>query len=297
MAINVKGNINAVKENVQSKATSVKDTAQQLPEDIKDTVQRVFAAGLGALDLAGEEGGKLYAKLVEQGEKMGIEVPGREQVEALKGQVSKGLAKVQHTAEEVEADAEELAVKADAEALKAQIRTKGAVARVKAEADEAAQKAEHMIQDVVTGVLSKIGVPTRNEIRALISKVERLADEVDTLSKTKKPSIASAPKAKAYATPAPVAKVAVPEPTPQPSPVVETPAEDKKADEEFDGFNKLGGGWYELLRNGKVVEKVQGPVEKHYQGGGWYSITIGGQTVDKVQGKDIATARFEAIAG
>lgn len=55
----------------------IKEKAKDLQEDVKDSAQKVWLAGLGALTVAGEEGNKLFATLVERGEKFesGSKIP------------------------------------------------------------------------------------------------------------------------------------------------------------------------------------------------------------------------------
>lgn len=59
-----------------------KQTTKDVQEDLKDSAHRVWLAGLGALAAAEEEGGKLFKKLVEKGEK--LESRGKERFDEAK---------------------------------------------------------------------------------------------------------------------------------------------------------------------------------------------------------------------
>lgn len=59
-----------------------KQTTKDVQEDLKDSAHRVWLAGLGALAAAEEEGGKLFKKLVEKGEK--LESRGKERLDEAK---------------------------------------------------------------------------------------------------------------------------------------------------------------------------------------------------------------------
>jgi poly(hydroxyalkanoate) granule-associated protein len=46
----------------------MKEKIDELQNDLKESAQKIWLAGLGAMSVAGEEGGKLFKNLVEKGE-------------------------------------------------------------------------------------------------------------------------------------------------------------------------------------------------------------------------------------
>ncbi len=46
----------------------MKERVDEFQKEVKDSAQKIFMAGLGALTMVGEEGSKLFNKLVERGE-------------------------------------------------------------------------------------------------------------------------------------------------------------------------------------------------------------------------------------
>ncbi len=128
---------------------------KKVQKDVIESAGKIWLAGLGALSVAEEEGGKLFKTLVKKGE--GFEKRGKKRLE-----------KVQNTVEE----------KIEAAAGKA---------------DSAFGKIARGFDAKVANTLNKLGVPSRMEIRKLTRRVEQLTKTVDSLNK--KPAAKAASKA------------------------------------------------------------------------------------------------------
>jgi poly(hydroxyalkanoate) granule-associated protein len=107
--------------------------------EVAETAHRIWLAGLGAVAMAEQEGGKLFKNLVEKGK--GMEDRGMEQVE----------------------------------------KAKGAVGGVKTVAESYWETLERTLDDQMTAVLHRIGVPTKDEIEALTAKVKDLTASIEKL--------------------------------------------------------------------------------------------------------------------
>jgi poly(hydroxyalkanoate) granule-associated protein len=116
-----------------------KKKAKELQMDLMDSAHKVWLAGLGALSMAEEEGGKLFSNLVERGE--GLEKKGKQQVE----------------------------------------KARGAVTGVKTVAESYWDTFERTLDDKVTGVIHRLGVPTKDEIETLTAKVENLTAAIEKM--------------------------------------------------------------------------------------------------------------------
>ena len=112
---------------------------KELQNDIMDSAHKVWLAGLGAVAMAEEEGGKFFSGLVEKGQK--LEGKSKKQVE----------------------------------------KARGTVAGMKTVAESYWDTFGRTIDDQVTAVIHRIGVPTKDEIEALTKKVEDLTVAVDNL--------------------------------------------------------------------------------------------------------------------
>ena len=110
-------------------------------EDLKETANKVWLAGLGALASVGEEGGKLFNTLVDKGS--GVESRGRKEIARAKTMI------------------EEVADQA------------------KSEAQSAWSRLERVLDDKVTASLHRVGVPSRDEIKNLSSRVAELTRKVE----------------------------------------------------------------------------------------------------------------------
>ena len=144
---------------VATAKTTVESVQRDLTEaagDVQDAVQKVFLAGLGALALAEEEGSKTFNKLVKRGKKVELPGLGMDRVRAIREQIG-------------------------GEAEKATDAVKDRVQDARYVAGETADKAETQLSDAVSGVMKRLGVPTRTEISELTASVERLTSQIERL--------------------------------------------------------------------------------------------------------------------
>ena len=116
-----------------------KKKKNEIQDDIMESAHKVWLAGLGAVAMAEEEGGKFFSNLLEKGQK--LEGKSRKQVEKAKGTVS----------------------------------------GMKTVAESYWETFGRTIDDQMTAVIHRIGVPTKDEIEALTKKVENLTVAVDNL--------------------------------------------------------------------------------------------------------------------
>ena len=120
-----------------------KKKAKQIQNDIMDSAHKVWLAGLGAVALAEDEGSKVFNDLISMGKK----VERRSQ---------------KQTKEQME-------------------KAKGTVAGLKVVAESYWETFSRTVDDSVTNVVHRIGVPTKEEIETLTKKVEDLTAAVDKL--------------------------------------------------------------------------------------------------------------------
>ena len=116
-----------------------KKKSKELQNDIMDSAHKVWLAGLGAVAMAEQEGGKFFTNLVEKGST--LEKKSKKQVE----------------------------------------KAKGTVAGMKTVAESYWETFGRTVDDQMTAVIHRIGVPTKEEIETLTQKVEALTDAVDKL--------------------------------------------------------------------------------------------------------------------
>ena len=135
---------------------NAKKKSKELQQDIMDSAHKIWLAGLGAVATAEQEGGKFFTNLVEKGGK--VEKKSREK-----------------SREQVE-------------------RAKGTVAGMKTVAESYWETFGRTVDDQMTAVIHRLGVPSKEEIETLTKKVEALTVAVDNL-RTKQAS-ASKPAAK-----------------------------------------------------------------------------------------------------
>jgi poly(hydroxyalkanoate) granule-associated protein len=127
-----------------------------LQSELADTAHKIWLAGLGAVAVAEEEGGKMFKGLVDRGQD--LEQRGKTQVE----------------------------------------KAKGAVGGMRTVAESYWETLEHTIDEQMTAVLHRIGVPTKDEIEALSKKVQDLTASIEKL-RAKESARPRAPRAKAEA--------------------------------------------------------------------------------------------------
>jgi len=112
---------------------------KEMQNDIMESAHKVWLAGLGAVAMAEEEGGKFFSNLLEKGQK--LETKSKKQVE----------------------------------------KAKGTVEGMKTVADSYWETFGRAVDDQMTAVIHRIGVPTKDEIETLTKKVEDLTVAVDNL--------------------------------------------------------------------------------------------------------------------
>jgi len=163
------------------KALSKSDD-KQLAEAVRTSAQQIWQAGLGAFAKAQEEGGKVFAKLVQEG--TALQKRTQQFAEGKVGDVTTTVNKVAEN--------------------------------VSKQASGSWDKLEKVFEDRVARSLTSLGVPTRKDIQALTKRVEELNKAVATLSGKKapaakaeaKPAAKKAPAKKAAAKKAPAKKAA-----------------------------------------------------------------------------------------
>lgn len=127
-----------------------KNKTKEMQMDIMDSAHKVWLAGLGAVAMAEQEGGKLFKNLVEKGQD--LEDKGKDQVE----------------------------------------KARGAVTGMKTVAESYWETFERTIDEKVTGVIHRIGVPTKDEIATLTKKVEDLTKAIEKMRASDAPKAAPA---------------------------------------------------------------------------------------------------------
>ena len=128
----------------------VKAKAKELQGDLMDSAHKIWLAGLGALSLAEEEGGKMFKTLVQRGES--FEIKGKEHVE----------------------------------------KARGAVTGVRTVAESYWETFERTVDEKITSVIHRIGVPTKDEIETLTRKVEDLTKAIEKMRAKDAPTPPSA---------------------------------------------------------------------------------------------------------
>lgn len=125
---------------------SVKNSSgdEQRAASAMDFVDQIWLAGLGAFAKTQEQGGKLFERLVKEGEK----------VEAATHKAADDMF------EEV----------------------KGKVDAVRSKASDKLDKLEQAFQDRVARALGRLGVPTNDDIQAITRRLEALNDSIRELS-------------------------------------------------------------------------------------------------------------------
>lgn len=120
-------------------------TAQDknVQEELKESVHRIWLAGLGALAAAEEEGSKLFSRLVDRGRD--VESKGKVEVDKMKSEVGR------------------------------------VTAQAKSQAENAFETWGSKFDEKLTSTLHRLGVPTRDEIRNLTTRVEELNAKIEQL--------------------------------------------------------------------------------------------------------------------
>jgi poly(hydroxyalkanoate) granule-associated protein len=129
------------------KAMTEKKEDNQLASAIKDSAQQIWLAGLGAFAKAQEEGTKVFEALVQEGR--GIQRRTRAMTEERIGGVSDTVTRVA-----------------------------GGLTK---QATDSWDKLEQVFEDRVARALTRLGVPTNQDVQALIARVETLNASVQSL--------------------------------------------------------------------------------------------------------------------
>ena len=146
--------LSVAQQQVQNTADAVLSSAAEL----SDTARRFLMAGIGAFAVGQEEGTKLFSKVLKKGQGLDMSVPGRENLQALLGQLD---GQIDNLAEAV----------------------KGRAQDMQFVAGEVSGKVETQFQDAITAAMQRLGVPSRDEMAELTKAVDRLAKNVERLQR------------------------------------------------------------------------------------------------------------------
>ncbi len=129
-------------------AAAAVQQARGVSKTVMDSAQQIWLAGLGAFVKAQQEGGKLFEALVKEGA-------------ALDAKTRKFT---------------------DAKVAEARGNVETTLGQVRERSQETWDKLEKVFEDRVSRALGRLGVPGRDEIRTLTSRVEELSREVRKLN-------------------------------------------------------------------------------------------------------------------
>jgi len=133
------------KENINDVQPDEVSEDSQLSNKIKDSARQIWLAGLGAYNKAEEDAGKIFEKLVKEGE----------EIENLtRGAVEKKIRVVEDTVE-----------------------------GVKEKANGTIGKLESVFDQRVSKALKKMGIPTRGEIKELEEQIAELKAQLEESKK------------------------------------------------------------------------------------------------------------------
>lgn len=132
---------------------------RNMQHELRESAHKVWLAGLGALSTVEEQGSKLFQQLVDKGRD--LESEGKEQVKKARS-------------------------RAESEVDRATERVKSKVGGVVGDVGD-------VLEEKLTEVLHRFGVPTRDEIRDLTKRVEELNSKVDRLKTPAAPKKAAKP--------------------------------------------------------------------------------------------------------
>lgn len=119
---------------------SMGDQVGQLPDKIKESARQIWLAGLGAYNKAEEDAGKIFDKLVKEGEEL---------ESTTRGVVEKRFKAVEGTVEEV-----------------------------RGKATNTFGKLEAVFDERVSGALKRLGIPTKKTLEALEARIDELEKEL-----------------------------------------------------------------------------------------------------------------------
>lgn len=146
-----------------ARSKSVPKAAAGAPRNIMDSAQQIWQAGMGAFARAQEEGGKLFEALVKEGSSLELKTR------------KLATGKVDAVRDAVE----------------------NRVGAVKERASDTWDRLEKVFEDRVQRALTRLGVPGRDDLQALIERVDTLNAELRKLgggkaAPTRKPAAKSA---------------------------------------------------------------------------------------------------------
>lgn len=209
-----------LKKKVQRKPAVRKLAVRKAENPVVESARDIWLAGLGALAVAQKEGEKfieesnnLFDKLVKEGAK--LEMQTRKDVggaiEDLRDEFGNRMknfrgdleSRVKYFRGDVESRTEgirdEIESRFDNVRKQRELIEKQAVAMRK-QAAEGWDKLEGFFEERVTRVLSRVGIPTRDDIDRLNRRVQELSRTVAELDKTRKPGVRKAATRKAKKT-------------------------------------------------------------------------------------------------
>ena len=134
------------------KTTRRKKSAPDLQAKVAQSANRIWLAGLGAFALAEEEGGKMFRSLIKKGAE--YEEKGKDQLERIREQVESLAGLARNKATQV-------------------------AGKVEKGAGKAWGRVGDNVDDAVGAALSKVGVPTKDEINKLTRRIEDLTQLVE----------------------------------------------------------------------------------------------------------------------
>lgn len=150
--------------------TGTSQEDMELAEAIRNSAHQIWKAGLGAFSRAQHEGGDMFSRLVRDGEDL------------------------QKRAQGFVADRRE-------DVTDTMTRLVESMGR---QASQSWERVEQTVEERVSGVLTRLGVPTKEDIEALSRQIDKLNRNVLALSEKKKPAAKAEPKKAAATRSAPV---------------------------------------------------------------------------------------------
>lgn len=139
--------MNVIKTYFEARTLSEKDIEQssQLSEKIKESARQIWLAGLGAYNKAEEDTGKIFERLVKEGEEL---------ENLTRGAVEKRFKVVEEHVEDV-----------------------------REKATGTFGKLENVFDQRVSAALSRLGIPTQKQIASLTARIDALEAELKALKK------------------------------------------------------------------------------------------------------------------
>lgn len=128
----------------------------QVTGEVQDLTRQVWLAGLGAFSRAQEEGGKIFENLVQEGQVIDEQM--KKAAIDTSEQVKNGIGAV-----------------------------RGKVEEMYDKASDSWSKLEDVFQARVARALSRLGVPTHDDLQQLLAQVETLTQSIQELSQAHEP--------------------------------------------------------------------------------------------------------------